>query len=232
MIAYNSATLSHTMKPIYLILFLPVMVLCSYCSVDNCPDGINLLPMYGRVKKCPELIAIDEKFLKAMDVEYKGNRKQAAQHCVKRGWEYFYANKPDTSMMRFNQAWLLDSLNANVYWGFADLMGKQGKFMESIPLFERSLELNPSNAKILQDASNTYGQLFSKTGDQKHLSKAIIYLTKASKLDLKNVQILTQLAMAYHYSARKDSAMKYLKEANAIDPAAVDPRIKGMIMGQ
>ncbi len=50
-------------------------------------------------------------------------------------------------MMRFNQAWLLDSLNADIYWGFyGNLLGR-GKF-KSIPLFDRSIKINPSNAKF------------------------------------------------------------------------------------
>lgn len=195
---------------------------------QECIDGINKLPMYGSVKKCKEYIDDDKKFIAECDKQYK-SRKAAAEHMVMRGWQYLYSKKLDTSMMRFNQAWLLDSLNADVYWGFGNLLGMQGKFKESIPFFERSVKLNPSNAKALQDMSTSYGNVFFQTKDVKYLDLTIKALKAAAVLDAKNPVVYGQLTAAYTYFTQKDSARKYLRLADKLDPKAVNPEVRKML---
>jgi len=202
----------------------------SCTQAQNCPEGINLLPMYGKVKKCSDQIQYDNEFIKTVDKVYK-DRKQAAAHFVNRGWEYYYKGKPDTAMMRFNQAWLLDSLNADVYWGFGNLVGMQSKFKESLALFNRSLKLNPANAKVWESASNSYGQLFVQTQNVSFLNSCIEYLKTAIKLD-PNARTYAQLTAAYSYFMQKDSARKYLAITDKIDRNAINPEVRKMLTGQ
>ena len=185
--------------------------------------------MYGRVKKCAGQLAADSSFIKLCVDDYKGDRKAAANHFVERGWEFFYKNKPDTAMMRFNQAWLLDSLNAQIYWGFANLVGMQQKFKESLPLFERAIELDPGNAKIYESSSTSYGQLYSQTGKKEYINKVIHHLTMADKLAPGNVRVYAQLALAYTYAKQKDAALKFLKLADSKDAKMVDPQIRKIV---
>lgn len=136
-----------------LLIYTTIALLTTSCAhSQDCVDGINKLPMYGGVKKCKEQLEFDRKFIAEEDKLL--SRKESTAHFVKRGWEYLYAKKPDTAMMRFNQAWLLDSLNADIYWGFADLLGMQGKFKESLPFFERSIKLNPKKYKSFAGCLN------------------------------------------------------------------------------
>jgi tetratricopeptide (TPR) repeat protein len=184
--------------------------------------------MYGHVKKCTEQIQFDKDFLAQCDKTGK-SRAESAQHMVMRGWEYLYAKKLDTSMMRFNQAWLLDSLNADIYWGFANLLGTQGKFKESIPLFERSIKINPSNAKVWHDEATSYGNIFFSTKEIKYLNSAIYSLKMAISLDQKNPQFYGELTSAYSYFMQKDSARKYFKITEQLDPNAINPEVKKML---
>ena len=103
--------------------------------------------MYGLEKKCSEQLQMDNDFRKECDLTFE-NRKKAAIHHIDLAWGYFYANHLDSSMMRFNQAWLLDSLNSDVYWGYGNLLGRQQKFEESLDYFDKSLEINPNNSNI------------------------------------------------------------------------------------
>jgi len=201
----------------------------SRCTVaQDCPQGINLLPMYGKVKKCSAQLESDQRFLKTCDENY-ANRKVAAKDMVKKGWKYYYQQKPDTAMMRFNQAWLLDSLNADVYWGFANLVGSQGKLKESLPLFSRSLQLDPYNATIWESASNSYGQLFAQTRDVKYLHTTVEYLKKAIQLKPNNARAYSQLTAAYCYFTQKDSARKYLQMTDRVDKNVVHPDVRKML---
>ncbi|WP_428328876.1 tetratricopeptide repeat protein [Mucilaginibacter sp.] len=208
--------------------FIVIFFLATGCVYSqDCVDGINKLPMYGGIKKCKEQLEDDKRFLDACDKST--SRKEAAAHMVARGWQYFYAQKLDTSMMRFNQAWLLDSLNSEIYWGFGNLLGTQRKFKESIPFFQRSLKLNPDNAKVWQDVSTSYGNLFVQTQDKKYLNAAIDAIKKAIHLDPKNAQLYGQLTASYSYFMQKDSARKYLKITETLDPTAINPEVKKLL---
>jgi tetratricopeptide (TPR) repeat protein len=218
--------------------FLKPILLCAISSLliisctqkQPCTDGINSLPLFGGVKKCDEQIGFDKKFIAESD---KGmDRKNAAENYVAMGWQYVYAKKVDTAIMRFNQAWLLDSLNADLYWGLGNVLAMQGKFKESLPFYGKSVKLNPRNVKALQDMSISYGNTFFETKEDKYLGAAIAVLEDAVKLEPKNAAINAQLAGAYSYFAQKDSANKYLKIADGLDPKAVNPQIRKMVAGK
>jgi tetratricopeptide (TPR) repeat protein len=198
------------------------------CHSQNCPDGINKLPMFGKVQKCKGQIEADNIFLKEEDKMFS-NRHEAANYIVSRAWDYFYQNLLDSAMMRFNQAWLLDSLNSEIYWGYGNILGKQQKFNESMVYFEKSLKINPNNSKVWQCASTSLGQLFFQTKDQKLLNKTIDYLKKSISLDPKNANALGQLTASYCYFIQKDSALKYLKETDMIDPSMINPEVRKIL---
>lgn len=70
--------------------------------------------MYGYEKKCKEQIEADTFFLHESD-KIDMDRKVACVHEIERAWEYFNTNNLDSSMKRFNQAWLLDSTNIEFF---------------------------------------------------------------------------------------------------------------------
>ncbi|MCO5934110.1 hypothetical protein NAF17_01040 [Mucilaginibacter sp. RB4R14] len=212
--------------------FLPLVVIaCLFVSCvqsQDCPENINKLPMYGGVKKCPEQIGYDAKFIASTSKGYP-NRKDAAKHFVKRGWEYLYAQKLDTSMMRFNQAWLLDSTNYQIYWGFGNLLGLQRKYSESLKHFKKALKLYPNDEKVWQDYSISLGNLFFETKDVSYLNTSIDALKKAVIISPQNPHPYAQLTAAYTYFTQKDSAYKYLKITDQIDPTAIDLEVRKML---
>ncbi|MFD1256830.1 tetratricopeptide repeat protein [Mucilaginibacter terrae] len=216
------------MKKYLLLCAVLSIVLISCYLPDDCIENINKLPMYGRVKKCTAQIEADSNFLKGEDKHFK-SRKAAAIYFAKRGWDFYYQQKPDTSMFRFNQAWMLDSLNAEVYWGFANLTGMKRLYKESLPLFEKAIKLDSINAKIYISAYTSYGNMFDQTKDVKYLDTGILYLKKADRLNPSNASINAFLAGAYSQLLQKDSARKYLKIAEKIDPNAVHPDIRKMV---
>lgn len=185
--------------------------------------------MFGQAKKCPGQIEADKEFLKATDEIFDGDRKKAAQDRIDRGWDYFYKGHMDSAMMRFNQAWLLDSSNADIYWGYGNLLGSQQKFEESLIYFERSLTLNPDNSNAWLSASTSYGQLFFQTKNKELLNKSIDYLKKSVAIDPNNARAYGQLTAAYSYFMQKDSARKYLEITDRLDPSAVNPEVRELL---
>ena len=199
------------------------------CGQSDCPKDINTLPMYGHVKKCKEQLDSDKDFLAQCEKQFK-SRKEAAQFHVDKGWEYFYKNQFETAMKRFNQAWLLDSLNADIYWGYGNILGMKNRdFKQSLVFLEQSLKMNANNPRVWESASTSCGQLFYQTKDKRLLDKSIQYLKNSIKLEPNNARAYGQLTAAYSYFIQKDSARKYLKITDKLDPSAVNPEVRKIL---
>jgi Tfp pilus assembly protein PilF len=207
------------------LVLLIVLIQLSCKSQTDCPEGINVLPMYGEVQKCAEQIKLDDEFLLASEKQFK-DRKKAAAYYVSKGWEYFYKEDNDTAMKRFNQAWLLDKTNPEVYWGFGNLMGKKKEFEQSIHYLQQSIALEPKNAKVYESLSTSYGQLFFKTKEIKYLNLSIVNLKKVVKMEPKNGRAYGQLANSYSYFMQKDSLVKYIRKTDKIDAQFVNPEAR------
>lgn len=209
------------------ILFLIILCQLSCNSQIDCPEGINLLPMYGEVKKCEQQIELDNKFILESEKQFK-NRKKASEYYVSKAWEYFYKDENDTSMKRFNQAWLLDKTNPQIYWGFGNLLGKQKEFEKSIKYLKKSIEIDSNNAKVYECMSISYSQIFFKTKDIKYINLTIENLKKAIKIEPKNGRAYGQLASSYAYLMQKDSLRKYIKKTDEIDPKFINPEVRAI----
>lgn len=79
---------------------------------------LNLVPMYGStvITKQAKYFAADLTFTETVKKKYTS--AEAAKELVLLGFNYFYEGQLQTSMKRFNQAWLIDSTNAGIYFGF------------------------------------------------------------------------------------------------------------------
>lgn len=184
--------------------------------------------MFGGVKKCDEQLKIDSDFIQECKTKFKTNSEAVKFHLDK-GWEYYYYKQFEESMKRFNQAWLLDSTNADVYWGFGTILGNQLKFEESLIYFEKSLSLNPNNSNVWVCLSTSNGQLFFETKKQEYLDKSIINLKKAISLDDKNGDAYSNLTACYTYFEKKDSALKYFRITDSLFPDKINQEVRKIL---
>jgi len=99
---------------------------------DPAKRADNTQPMYGGpgIVKTPFQLELDEKFIQ-QGIQGAGSREKACQDVIKWGWEKLNAGDSTTAMKRFNQAWLLDPSNPQVFKGFAAVLKKQGKTAEA-----------------------------------------------------------------------------------------------------
>jgi tetratricopeptide (TPR) repeat protein len=79
---------------------------------------LNLVPMYGSevITKETKYFTADLTFIETVKEKYTDT--EAAKELVLLGFNYFYEGQLQTAMKRFNQAWLIDSTNAGIYFGF------------------------------------------------------------------------------------------------------------------
>jgi hypothetical protein len=92
----------------------------------------NTLPLFGGtgVVKTPLQMKSDEEFVQK-SIQLAGTREKACPEVLKLGWATLQQGDTTTAMKRFNQAWLLDPSNPEVYKGFATTLRKQGKNVEA-----------------------------------------------------------------------------------------------------
>lgn len=147
-----------------------------------CIEKINLLPLYGSVEKCLEQQEADKRFFASCDITYP-SRNEAAKAHVEMGWKYVEQNDRDTATKRFNQAWLLDSLNADSYWGLGIIQGSKQLYDEAEKLFEKSLSLNVNNEKVWYCLAVNNKEKYANNDNEEYKKQRIQYLEKALEID-------------------------------------------------
>lgn len=112
------------------------------------------LPMYGRGDRAgvPELKAADDKLIAAA-VRTFGSREKAAASWVAQGFVFYQQNDTVRAMRRFNQAWLLDPNNPEVYWGFAVVLHDAPRMCEAKAMIERALAFRRHVHGLYPDAA-------------------------------------------------------------------------------
>jgi tetratricopeptide (TPR) repeat protein len=214
------------MKKIFKTLFILTTLLYASCNfAQDCPEGINLIPQYGDVKKCPQQLQFDKEFIAETEKQFN-NKKAASEYYASKGWEYFYKDDLDTAMKRFNKAWLLNNQNASVYWGFGNILGKKKEYEKSVFYLEKSIALDSNNDKVYYCIAISYGQIFEAKKDEKYLNLIIENFKKAVKINPNNGNYYAQIANAYAYYPKKDSVKLYIRKTDKIDPNLINPQIR------
>lgn len=102
--------------------------------------NISLLPMYGGVEKTEAQLKSDEVFIRSV-LEEGVSREDASALFVYEARTFFEQGDLDTAMKRYNQAWLLNAKNPDVYTGFGDILLKQGDLELSEAMYQMAREL-------------------------------------------------------------------------------------------
>jgi hypothetical protein len=157
----------------------------------------RLLPKYGHIPKSANELESDSIFIKSI-LETDGTLQQGSKHLVELGFNYMQQGDIRTAMYRFNQGWLLDSLNANVYWGFGAVNAYFGQTDEQIKKYTEGLELDPLNTNILTDYGTIHLGNFYDTDNKYELYLAIELLRKAYQQDPENYNTLFKLSICYY----------------------------------
>ena len=135
------------------LVFSIVFILCSGYSREL---SANEQPMYGNKPFTEEQKKLNDQVVSEV-IKGAGSKQAALERTIKLAWQYFYEkNDPETAMKRFNQAWLIDPNNDEVFYGFGFLTSVQGKTAEAIPLYKKALELNPNHPMALANLARSY----------------------------------------------------------------------------
>jgi Flp pilus assembly protein TadD len=118
---------------------------------------IDQVPMYGGMDRSadPSLRAADEKLV-ADTTRHYGSREKGGAAFVANGFAFYGRDDLVNAMRRFNQAWLLDPNNPEVYFGFAVVLHDKGKNCDAATQFEKAASfgryvqgMTPDAARVL-----------------------------------------------------------------------------------
>jgi tetratricopeptide (TPR) repeat protein len=182
-------------------------------DAPRAPGLINELPRYGGLRKTPEQLAADERFLAEALKKY-GSPQAAMQAHVNFGWHYLTTGHAPTAIKRFNQAWLLDSTAADVYYGFSGYLRQQGQSQQADHFMQLGQRHDIDRKGILR----YYGSLAIGKEAKRDYAGAIALYTQIVQHDENNLFANTKLG--YWYMQRQDTsrASHYLGRAIALNP--------------
>jgi tetratricopeptide (TPR) repeat protein len=166
---------------------------------------IDQVPMYGGMDRSayPDLRAADETFIRGVTKEF-GSREAASRNFVNYAFELYRKDDLARAMRRFNQAWLLNPNNAEVYWGFASVIHDRGDFCQSIMMMEKAIELGISpdrgflaDAGLVASRCALTSETLSPTEQKRYLEKSEQLFQRSEQEDSNRAYVYGTWARAY-----------------------------------
>jgi tetratricopeptide (TPR) repeat protein len=182
--------------------------------------NIRLLPAYGHRKKTDAQKIADMKFIKE-SLEAETSARKASEHMVRLGWNYFYKGDIRTAMYRFNQAWLLDSTNANAYWGFGAIYSYFMDEEKALEMYDSGLAIEPANASLLTDKGTIYFGRLYRNIDETNKQMALDLFNRSLTIEPRNQNTLFKLSALYLLLGDCDNAKKYYNDCEKFGGAPI-----------
>lgn len=161
---------------------------------------IRLLPRYGDREKTGAQCASDSAFVRAVMLVDSLPRSASAR-LIDHGTALLRQGEMGQAMMRFNQAWLVDSLNADVYWGYGTFFMELDRPAVALQWYKRGLAVDSMSTRLLDAMATALlaeRHLVAKEQPERAadlLSAAIALLEKAQRLAPEEAALCHRLAL-------------------------------------
>jgi len=198
---------------------------------EEAKNDKSLLPKYGGEKRTKEERKADKAFIEEM-MEASEDKRHASDQMIDLGFRYLYRGDLKTAMSRFNQAWLLDESNSDIFWGFGAVYMGLGEMDLAREQYEEGLGIDPTNDKILTDYGTTYMadsyQLSESNASEasSRLEMAIAKISEAHDINPANPNTSYKLSICYFYLGDCEKAKRFLSESEALDNANITESYK------
>jgi len=190
-------------------------------------SDFRMLPKYGMIEKTEAQKLADKNFITTTlkSSAYQGNATAASNKMISLGFDAFRGGDFKSAMQRFNEAYLLDPDNTDIYWGYGAIYIKMGDSKAARQQYDEGLAAKPDNTHILTDYGNYYLQEYFKYTDVKQkaslLDTALGYMQKSYKLNTVNEDTLFKLSVIYFLKDDCANAKKYYEACIAVDAAPI-----------
>lgn len=174
-------------------------------------DNIRLLPEYGHQTKTKGQIEADQELIEK-ELKENGTHRKASDELIRLGFTYLYQRDLKTAMYRFNQAYLLDPQNENIYWGYGAIYGAFNDYKLAMAQYDKGLNINPRSSVILTDKATLYFMEFQRNQNATKLNTAIELLTTSYRIDAANMNTTYKLSICYFLKKDCTNAWKFYNE--------------------
>jgi tetratricopeptide (TPR) repeat protein len=164
----------------------------------------------------------DAKFIKGVTKEY-GSREIASRVWVEQGFRFYLNDKLGMAMRRFNQAWLLNPNNPEVYVGFAAVLHDQGQVCKSMGFSNKALTMSPpTNQGIYPDAGRIVtlcainDKSFTESDKMSMFKQSENLFKKAEKIEPNKEYVYATWASAYYWRGEYENAWKMVAKQRAL----------------
>ncbi len=174
---------------------------------EEAKTDIRFLPKYGHVEKTADQLEADSNFIRKVLPDF-ANKRLASEELINLGFKYLY-HDVKTAMYRFNQAFLLDSTNSDIYWRFGAVYMILEDYPRAREQYEDGLLHDPANSRIMTD----YGTYFMA---QDKVDSAILFLSRSYTLDSTNQNTSLKLSACYYNKEDCQSAVYYYEKCKSL----------------
>jgi Tfp pilus assembly protein PilF len=195
----------------------------------------NEIPLFEGVTKTTEQKAADQQFIIEATKAANGDINIATKHMIAKGWDAIQKNDLSTATKRFNQAYLLNPNDYNLYWGLGIVSNIKGDFENSEKLFAKGAALDRKDIRFLSDYGFALqqGAIFfahkNKVDPRPKLKEAQKLFEEAIKRDPKQALPHARLAVIYYYLGDCTATKAEVAKAESLGGEGLDPRfIKDM----
>jgi len=175
--------------------------------------NIRLLPQYNNAIKTKHQLDADKQFIQS-ELAIESDRLKASNKYIDFGFNYLYRNDVKTAMYRFNQAYLLDSTNVLIYWGYGAVYMQLDDLPRAKTMYETGLKIAPNSPELLTDFATYYMKMSSNENNSSFtytIDTAIQLLKKAYEVAPRNENTLYKLSVCYYYLQNCSESKKYLQ---------------------
>ncbi|TXK33230.1 tetratricopeptide repeat protein, partial [Pontibacter qinzhouensis] len=119
----------------------------------------------------------------------------------------------DSAAQLFGQAWLLDSTNNEVFWGYGLVYGQQKEFDKALFVLYKALDRDQENARLLTDVATSHLGRFYEQNDPEDLLQSKKLLERAVLLSPDFAGASYKLAINSYYLQEYGKAWEYLHKS-------------------
>jgi tetratricopeptide (TPR) repeat protein len=169
----------------------------------------------------PEEKQSQKKFVTQQTKRFK-NRKAGSAYYAHVAKRQFNDAKLDSASISFGRAWLLDSTNNDVYWGYGLVYGQQKDYDKALYSLYHALDSDQHNARLLTDLATTHLNRFYATSSPDDLLQSRKLLELAVRYAPNKAEASYKLAVSYYYLQEYAKAWESLHRSISKDKTVAD----------
>jgi len=206
----------------YLVMAVGLAVGLSACNTQEAVTESQQLPLKPQLALAdvvpamqpgtPEAKAAQEAFLQENVFRFR-SREMAGAYYVLQAQRAFKEEKLDSAAFFFNSAYLMDSTNNNVYWGYGLVYGQQQQYDEALFILYHALEKDAQNPRLLNDIATSHLNRFYLTSNPEDLLQSRKLLEQAVQLSPEEADLYYKLAINSYYLREYEDAWDYLHKS-------------------